>query len=185
MRAAAALLACARRPCWPLLLAGCATTTPPRRHAPATAARATASRPPTSPTRRKRARAAHGAGRRLLRAAARSTTALDQIKLAIAADPTYADAFNLRGLIYCSLGDDRPGRRELPARAAAQPARRRRDAQLRLAPVPAEALSARRSAHVRAGARRAAVRATAPRTLLTQGVCQARAGQLRRGRAQR
>jgi type IV pilus assembly protein PilF len=34
-------------------------------------------------------------------------TALDQVKLAIAADPTLGDAFNLRGLIYANLGDDR------------------------------------------------------------------------------
>ncbi len=33
--------------------------------------------------------------------------ALDQVKLAIQADPTQAEAFNLRGLIYASLGDDR------------------------------------------------------------------------------
>jgi type IV pilus assembly protein PilF len=34
------------------------------------------------------------------------TTALDEVKLAIAADPTLAPAYNLRGLIYSSLGDD-------------------------------------------------------------------------------
>jgi type IV pilus assembly protein PilF len=34
------------------------------------------------------------------------TTALDQVKLAIAADPTSFEAFNLRGLIYANLGDD-------------------------------------------------------------------------------
>ena len=33
------------------------------------------------------------------------TTALDQVKLAIAADPHYGEAFNLRGLIYANLGD--------------------------------------------------------------------------------
>lgn len=33
-------------------------------------------------------------------------TALDQVKLSIAADPNSADAHNLRGLIYASLGDD-------------------------------------------------------------------------------
>jgi type IV pilus assembly protein PilF len=33
------------------------------------------------------------------------TTALDQIKQAIAADPNYGQAFNLRGLIYANLGD--------------------------------------------------------------------------------
>ena len=35
------------------------------------------------------------------------TTALDQVKLAIIADPTVSDAYNLRGLIYANLGDDR------------------------------------------------------------------------------
>jgi type IV pilus assembly protein PilF len=35
------------------------------------------------------------------------TTALDQVKLAIASDPELGDAFNLRGLIYASLGDNR------------------------------------------------------------------------------
>ncbi len=33
--------------------------------------------------------------------------ALDQVKLAIQADPTQAEAYNLRGLIYASLGDDK------------------------------------------------------------------------------
>ena len=35
-----------------------------------------------------------------------ATTALDQVKLAIAADPLYGEAFNLRGLIYANLGDE-------------------------------------------------------------------------------
>ena len=35
------------------------------------------------------------------------TVALDEVKLAIAADPSVAAAFNLRGLIYASLGDER------------------------------------------------------------------------------
>ncbi len=34
------------------------------------------------------------------------TTALDEVKLAIAADPHLVGAFNLRGLIYAGLGDD-------------------------------------------------------------------------------
>ncbi len=33
------------------------------------------------------------------------STALDQVKLAIAADPQYGEAFDLRGLIYANLGD--------------------------------------------------------------------------------
>ena len=35
------------------------------------------------------------------------TTALDQVKLAIAADPAFGEAFNLRGLIYANLDDER------------------------------------------------------------------------------
>lgn len=36
-----------------------------------------------------------------------TTVALDEIKQALAADPTYADAFNLRALIFMRLGDVR------------------------------------------------------------------------------
>ena len=35
------------------------------------------------------------------------TTALDQVKLALQADPTLAEGYNLRGLIYANLGDDK------------------------------------------------------------------------------
>ena len=35
------------------------------------------------------------------------TTALDQVKLALQADPTMGDAYNLRGLIYANLGDEK------------------------------------------------------------------------------
>jgi len=35
------------------------------------------------------------------------TTALDQVKLAIQADPSLSEAYNLRGLIYSNLGDDK------------------------------------------------------------------------------
>ena len=34
------------------------------------------------------------------------TTALDEVKLALIADPTSSGAYNLRGLIYANLGDD-------------------------------------------------------------------------------
>ena len=136
----------------------------------------TASRRPTSPRRSKRARA-----RMELAAAyfsrARLTTALDQVKLAIAADPNYGEAYNLRGLIYCQPRRPGAGRGELQARAAAQPARRRHDAQLRLVPVPAEAL---RRSRTRCSRQALAVPQLPRRaaTLLAQGVCQAHAGQL-------
>ena len=35
------------------------------------------------------------------------TTALDQVKLALQADPIMSEAYNLRGLIYANLGDDK------------------------------------------------------------------------------
>ena len=35
------------------------------------------------------------------------TTALDQVKLALQADPTMSEAYNLRGLIYANLGDEK------------------------------------------------------------------------------
>lgn len=35
------------------------------------------------------------------------TTALDQVKLALQADPTLGEAYNLRGLIYANLGDEK------------------------------------------------------------------------------
>ena len=35
------------------------------------------------------------------------TTALDQVKLALQADPTLSEAYNLRGLIYANLGDEK------------------------------------------------------------------------------
>jgi len=102
------------------------------------------------------------------------TTALDEVKLAIAADPTLASAFNLRGLIYASLGDERLAEDsfrhalQLDARDADTMqnygwylCQRKRfqeaDAQFRQAlAVPQYRDS--------------------PRTLLAQGVCQARAG---------
>jgi type IV pilus assembly protein PilF len=37
----------------------------------------------------------------------KTTVALDEIKLALLADPNYGEAFNLRGLIYQRLGDNR------------------------------------------------------------------------------
>ncbi|MEO8081736.1 MAG: type IV pilus biogenesis/stability protein PilW [Caldimonas sp.] len=87
------------------VLAGalCACVAPPKAQVPAneTKDRVTAS---DEPEAQKRARA------RMELASAyfgrgQVTTALDQVKQAIAADPLYGEAFNLRGLIYASLGD--------------------------------------------------------------------------------
>ena len=104
------------------------------------------------------------------------TTALDQVKLAIAADPLYGDAFNLRGLIYANLGDtvlaEESFKRALQLNA--------RDADTmhnygwylcqlqRYGEANALFTQALAVPQYRG----------APRTLLAQGVCQARAGQL-------
>jgi type IV pilus assembly protein PilF len=83
------------------MLAGCAMPKAPAAPANETRDRITAS---DEPDAQKRARA------RMELASAyfsrgQMTTALDQVKLAIAADPLYGEAFNLRGLIYSNLGD--------------------------------------------------------------------------------
>ena len=102
------------------------------------------------------------------------TTALDEVKLAIAADPTLPAAFNLRGLIYASLGDERLA--EESFRHA-----------LRLDPRDADVMQnfgwylCQRKRYDEAETLFSQALAVpqyrdSPRTLLTQGVCQARAG---------
>ena len=103
------------------------------------------------------------------------TTALDEVKLAIAADPNFAAAFNLRGLIYASLGDERLA--EESFRHALQLAPRDADTmqnygwylcqQKRFPEADTLFLQALAVPQYR----------DSPRTLLAQGVCQARAGQ--------
>jgi type IV pilus assembly protein PilF len=102
-------------------------------------------------------------------------TALDEIKLAIVADPTNPAAFNLRGLIYGNLGDDKLA--EESFRRALQLDARDADTmqnygwflcQQKRFP---EAESLFRQALAMPNYR------DSPRTLLTQGICQARAGQ--------
>jgi len=104
------------------------------------------------------------------------TTALDQVKLAIVADPTLAEAYNMRGLIYSNLGDDKLA--EESFRHA-----------LQLAPQDADSMQnfgyflcqKKRFPEATALFDQALAvpryRNTA-RTLLTKGVCQAIAGQL-------
>jgi type IV pilus assembly protein PilF len=104
------------------------------------------------------------------------TTALDQVKLAIAADPLYGEAFNLRGLIYSNLGE----------RTLAEESFKRA---LQLNPRDADAMhnyawylcQQQRYGESNALFNQALAvpqyRGTA-RTLLAQGVCYAHAGQL-------
>ena len=104
------------------------------------------------------------------------TTALDEVKQSIQADPTSSAAYNLRGLIYAGLGDD----------GLAQDSFRRA---LQLDPHDADVMHnyawylCQQKRFPEAGPlfERALDEPTyrgLPRTLLAQGVCQARAGQL-------
>jgi type IV pilus assembly protein PilF len=104
------------------------------------------------------------------------TTALDEVKLALAAKPDLPEAFSLRGLIYASLGQ--PALAEESFRRALQLAPR--DAatmqnfgwflcqQQRYAEADALFMRALEQPQYR----------DAPRTLLAQGLCQARDGKL-------
>jgi type IV pilus assembly protein PilF len=103
-------------------------------------------------------------------------TALDEVKLALAADPNMGAAYNLRGLIYGRIGEDK----------LAEESFRRA---LQIDPRDADAMQnygwfmcqRQRFAEAETMFRQALgvpqYRDT-PRTMLTQGICQARAGQL-------
>ena len=104
------------------------------------------------------------------------TTALDQVKLALIADPTLAEAHNLRGLIYANLGDDK----------LAEESFRR---SLQLSPRDVDAMQnfgyflCQKKRYGEATAMFDQAIAVPSyrdpsRTLLTKGVCQAFAGQL-------
>ena len=158
-----------------LLLCGCVTTVREQ----------VAAEPPTDTKDRSTASDESDAGRRAsvrmeLAAAyfgrGQMTTALDQVKMAIAANPNLGEAYNLRGLIYANLGDDRLAEESFK-RA------------LQLNPRDADAMQnfgyylCQKQRYPEANALFDQALAVpryrdAPRTLLTQGVCQARAGQL-------
>jgi len=104
------------------------------------------------------------------------TTALDQVKLAIQADPKLAEAYNMRGLIYSNLGDDKLAEESF-TRA------------LQLAPRDADSMQnygyflCQRRRYPEATAMFDQALAVpryrdSARTWLTKGVCQAFAGQL-------
>ena len=106
-----------------LLLGACATQPPAEAPQTELKDRMTASDEPDA-VRRGRARLELAAA---YFSRGQMTTALDQIKQAIGADPNSSDAFNLRGLIYANLGDQAlaeesfrraPGRHPGPAGCA-------------------------------------------------------------------
>lgn len=110
-----------------------------------------------------------------------SATALDEVKLALAARADLPEAFNLRGLIYAALGEPR----------LAEDSFKRA---LQLAPRDADAMhnyawflcQQRRDPEAQAWFARALAQPgyrDGARTLLAQGVCQARIGRLDQARA--
>jgi len=109
-------------------------------------------------------------------ASAQYTTALDEVKQAIAMEPKMSEAYNLRGLIYAAMGDDRLA--EDSFRFA-----------LQLNPHSGDVMQnygwyqclMKRYAQANELFEQALAQPQyrdTTRTLLTQGVCQARAGQL-------
>jgi len=105
-----------------------------------------------------------------------TSTALDEVKLAIAANPNLPEAWNMRGLIYAGLGD--PGLADESWKRA-----------LQLAPNDADSLhnygwfhcQNRRYAEAETMFTQALAQPQyrdSPRSLLAQGVCRARGGKL-------
>ena len=104
------------------------------------------------------------------------TTALDQIKLAILADPTSSEAFDLRGLIYANLGDYPLA--EDSFRHALQINPRDADAMQNFGWYLCQQKRYPEADALFNQALAVPQYRDAPRTLLTQGVCHAYAGQL-------
>ena len=103
------------------------------------------------------------------------TTALDEVKLAIAADPTLVSAFNLRGLIYASLGDERLA--EESFRHALRLDARDADTMQNFGWYLCQQKRFDEAEALFSQALAMPQYRDSPRTLLTQGICHARAGQ--------
>ena len=103
-------------------------------------------------------------------------TALDEVKQSIVADPNHAPSFNLRGLIYASLGDTRLADESF--RRALQLNPRDADTMQNFAWYLCQQKRFDEAEAMFSQALAVPLYPGAPRTLMTQGVCQARAGQL-------
>jgi type IV pilus assembly protein PilF len=103
------------------------------------------------------------------------STALDEVKLAIAADPTLVEAYNLRGLIYAGMGDDRLA--EESFRHALQLNSRDADTMQNFGWYLCQQKRFGEADTMFRQALAVPQYRDSSRTLLTQGVCQARAGE--------
>lgn len=104
------------------------------------------------------------------------TTALDQVKLALIADPNLSEAYNLRGLIYANLGDERLA--EESFRRALQLNPHDNDAMQNLGYFYCQKKRYPEANVMFDQALAEPLNREPSRTLLTKGVCQAFAGQL-------
>ena len=104
------------------------------------------------------------------------TTALDQVKLALQADPTLAEAHNLRGLIYANLGDDKLA--EESFRRALQLSPRDADAMQNFGYYLCQKKRYLEATSMFDGALAVPRYRDQTRTWLTKGVCEAFAGKL-------
>lgn len=104
------------------------------------------------------------------------TTALDEVKLAIAANPNLAAAFNLRGLVYASLGEHPLA--EESFRRALQLDPRDADSMQNYGWYLCQLQRYAEAQQLFAKALAIPQYLDAPRTLLTQGICFARQNQL-------
>jgi type IV pilus assembly protein PilF len=101
--------------------------------------------------------------------------ALDELKQVIAADPNFADAYNLRGLIYMRLGDNRQAEESFRRALSLNP----RDPNVHHNYGWLQCQSGRYPDSVRSfeQALAAPLYGERPKTLMAMGLCQARAGQ--------
>jgi type IV pilus assembly protein PilF len=103
------------------------------------------------------------------------STALDEVKLALAADPNFGSAYNLRGLIYGRMGEDKLA--EESFRRALQIDPRDADAMQNYGWFMCQRQRYAEAETLFRQALGVPQYRDSPRTMLTQGICQARAGQ--------
>ena len=106
----------------------------------------------------------------------KTDVALDELKQVLTTDPNFADAYNLRGLIYMRLGDNRQAEDSFRRAVALNP----RDADAHHNHGWLQCLQGRYPEAQRSFEQALAmpIYAGRSRTLMTQGICHARAGQL-------